>query len=499
MAALNPERSEPEFAEALLRALIRTSSDAIVTLDLDGNIILWNPAAETVFGYAEAEVIGKSIGSVIPDDRVTDFAANIERVRCGESIAPQRSRRRRKNGSFADLTLATEPIRIGSGVVGALHVFTDSGGEEPDFKRLLHAAIVESSDDAIVSKDINGIITSWNAGAEAIFGYSAAEAIGHPIAMIIPPERFSDETMILSRIRAGMKIDHYETVRRRKDGRLVPVSLTISPIRNAAGEVIGASKIARDISDRVAVRQQILDLNAKLERRVEDRTAELVALNQELEAFTYSVAHDLRAPLRGMSAYLQMSREEVGATLAGKAAEYIDMSVRCADRMHRLVEDILRLSKVGRLELRRKSVALNALVDDAREELEPITRDRNIDWRVGPLPTVDCDPDLTRQVFANLLSNAVKYTRGRNPAVIEVRYVEARGGNAILVRDNGVGFDMQYVDRLFTPFERLHGASEFEGTGVGLAIAHRIVRRHGGDMWASGKPDAGADFYFTLN
>jgi PAS domain S-box-containing protein len=489
-----------DWSSALLKAVVESADEAIFTTNLAGVIMSWNPAAQRIFGYTATDIVGQPVEKLSPPELTGEKLAIFDRLLSGEKIEHYMTSRLKADGTTCDVLLNASPIRDAAGtVVGASIMARDmtQRNRADDTQRLL-SAIVESSEDAIISKDLKSTITSWNAGAERIFGYTAAEAIGRSITLIIPPDRIGDEDLILSQIRKGSRVEHFETIRRRKDGREVPVSLMVSPIRNSYGEVVGASKIARDISERIAAERQILQMNVKLERRVQERTAELTALNEELEAFTYSVAHDLRAPLRGMTAYLQMSREELGATLAGKAAEYIQMCERCAERMDRLVDDILRLSKIGRQKLQRRPIPLNDLVEEARAELRPTTSGRNVDWQVERLPTVDCDPGLTRQVFTNLLSNALKYTRDREKAVIEVRAVEIGGKNAILVRDNGIGFNMQYADKLFAPFERLHAQSEFEGTGVGLAITERIIHKHGGEIWASAKEGTGAEFYFTF-
>lgn len=246
-----------------------------------------------------------------------------------------------------------------------------------------------------------------------------------------------------------------------------------------------------------AAAQEVRTLNAELESRVEKRTAELNATNKELEAFAYSVSHDLRAPLRHIDAYAQILDEELG-THPDEARQYISRIRFGVQNMGRLVDDLLKLSKIGRVELKFEMVALNSIVEEVLAEMKMETEHRNIEWRIGKLPSASVDRGLMVQVFANLISNAVKYTRTRALATIDIGTEPSNGGVAIFVRDNGVGFNMKYAHKLFGVFQRLHRMEDFEGTGVGLATVQRIVQLHGGKIWVDAEPDKGATFHFTL-
>jgi light-regulated signal transduction histidine kinase (bacteriophytochrome) len=235
-----------------------------------------------------------------------------------------------------------------------------------------------------------------------------------------------------------------------------------------------------------------------LEHRVLVRTAELTAANQELEAFTYSVAHDLRAPLRHIDAFTRILQEDFAGAFPPEASQLLETIRRGSENMSRLVNDLLNLAHVGRQEMKRERTSLNTVIKEVITEMKRESEGRNIEWRVADLPSVDCDPGLLKQVFANLLSNAVKYTRPRQHAVIEIGLRAMNDETVLFVRDNGVGFSMKYADKLFGVFQRLHRAEEFEGTGVGLAIVERVVKRHGGHIWAESEVDHGATFYFTL-
>ena len=258
------------------------------------------------------------------------------------------------------------------------------------------------------------------------------------------------------------------------------------------------AELKSEVSERKQAEEQIGKLNEELERRVNERTAELTAINAELEAFAYSIAHDLRAPLRHVIGFSRILVEEHGAGLEPETRQHLDRIHESARHMGNLVDDLLNLSRVGRKELHRQVTGLNSLVTEALSELKSEIEDRAIEWKIGRLPFVDCDPGLMKQVFTNLLSNALKYTRPRERAVIEVDQTTVDGQPVVFVRDNGVGFDMKYADKLFGMFQRLHRSEDFEGTGVGLAIVQRIIHKHGGRIWVEAELNRGARFYFTL-
>jgi PAS domain S-box-containing protein len=390
---------------------------------------------------------------------------------------------------------ATEQAR--SEAAEAHEKFRKGAAVESELRARL-AAVVESSDDAIISVDPAGAIRSWNAGATRLFGWSADEAVGRPISVILPPER-GTEAAFLERVLAGEPVGPVETTRMGRDGRRLDVSLGASPLRDDEGRVVGGAAILRDMSRQRRDEAEIHRLNRDLERRVAVRTAELEAANKELEAFSYSVSHDLRAPLRALEGFSRILIEDHGTQLDAEMRRYLEMIRENTERMAALINDLLRLSRLSRQPLEWGPVNPNVLVAEALEELKPEYEGRRIEFTIGALPPCQGDRGLLRQVFVNLLSNAIKYSRRRDPAHIEVGGSMDGEEPRYFVRDDGVGFDMRYAsDKLFGVFQRFHRADEYEGTGVGLAIARRIVLRHGGHIRGDAAPDRGATFTFSI-
>ncbi|HYK82686.1 MAG TPA: PAS domain S-box protein [Gemmatimonadales bacterium] len=357
---------------------------------------------------------------------------------------------------------------------------------------------VEQSPASVLITDTTGRIEYVNERFTLITGYTAAEVIGQtPRILKSGNTPAAEYHRLWTTIRNGGEW-RGELQNRRKNGELYWDAALISPIRNAAGVMTHFLAVQQDITERKQAEEEIRRLNATLEHRVAERTSELAAANQDLEAFTYSVSHDLRAPLRQVNGFVRILVEELEAQVEGAARHYLQRIREGAEHMGRLVDDLLNLARVGRQPLQPRKTPLRGIVDRVVANLESELADRRVEWRVTDLPTVDCDPGLLDVVFTNLLANAAKYTRARAPAVIEVGQTTHDGEPVLFVRDNGVGFDMKYADKLFGAFQRLHRADEFEGTGVGLATVQRIIHKHGGRIWAEAELNRGATFYFTL-
>jgi PAS domain S-box-containing protein len=367
------------------------------------------------------------------------------------------------------------------------------------------AAIVQSSDDAIISKDLEGTITSWNKGAELIFGYTVEEALGQPIVLLIPPERRDEEFDILRRLRQGERIEHYETVRQRKDGSLVEISLTISPLRNDQGQIIGASKIARDITESKraeralqAARLQLATSNQELEKRVQERTASLREAIGQLEEFSYSVSHDLRAPVRAMQGYAKTIEEDYAGQLDPRGRDFVQRIIRASSRMDRLILDVLTYTRLARCEIQLQPVSLDKLAREIIQQYPEMQSPRaEIIFRGQLLPVVAHEPSLT-QAISNLLSNAVKFVA---PGTIpEVRlWTEPRGDKVRLwLEDNGIGIKPEHQLRLFGMFERIHPDNRYDGTGIGLAIVRKALDRMAGKAGLESDGVSGSSFWLEL-
>jgi PAS domain S-box-containing protein len=352
----------------------------------------------------------------------------------------------------------------------------------------VHQMMDSRGDYAIFMLDAKGCVKSWNNGAHHIKGYSREEILGKDFSVFYSAEdraQGKPAQDLATAAREGRF--EQEGLRVRKDGTTFWGNIVLSAVRDRTNTLAGFVKVTRDLTERRGAQERV----AAAERA-------LKAANAELEAFTYSVSHDLRAPIRQIEGFSKILAEHLGEDIDPRAAHYLQRIQQGSQQMGRLVNDLLDLAQIGQKQAKPRLISLDSLIDQVLTNVRAEIPDRDIEWRVGSFPAVMCDPGLMHIVFTNLLSNAVKYTRPRKKAVIEVGQMVADGQLVIYVRDNGVGFNMKYADRLFGVFQRLHRAEEFEGAGVGLATVQRIIRKHNGRVWAESAADGGATFYFTL-
>jgi PAS domain S-box-containing protein len=473
-------------SEVRYRRIVEMANQGIWIVDLDGQTTFANEKMAQMLACSVDELTGVSPLDFLDAQGRALFGEHLEMHRSGRSRQSELLFRA-KDGSERWTIVDSSPVLDESGQqTGSFAAVIDVTERRIAQDALRVAAMVDSSDDAIIGKTLEGIVTSWNAGAHRLFGYTADEMIGRSISCLIPPGREDEEPEILRQLASG-RVVRSDTVRTRKDGREIDVSLTCSPVRDAAGILIGASKVVRDITERR--RAEVALARAK-------DAAE--AANRELEAFSYSVAHDLRAPLRGMNGFAQLLLDTYSGKLDPEAQDWLQEILLNAKKMADLIDGLLALARVTRSDLKAESADLSAIVRETAARLHSAEPDRAVDITVEDALRASVDLRLARALFANLLENAWKFTGKVPSARIEFGAIDKDGAPVFYVRDNGAGFDMAFAKKLFAPFQRLHTAHEFPGTGIGLATVQRIVLRHGGRVWAEGVVNGGATFYFTF-
>jgi PAS domain S-box-containing protein len=372
-----------------------------------------------------------------------------------------------------------------------IHPTAEQGWNAPIAEVELYRALIDAAPDALIVVDTSGLVRVANRQAETLFGYRLDELVGLSVDVLVP-DAVRDASLPQNRpMGAGVTLSG-----RNRDGSTFPVDISLSSIQTADGLLVSVA--VRDISERVALETTLAELHTDLERRVERRTAELLTVNRELENFAYAVSHDLRAPLRAVEGFTrEILREAEGELRPTVLADFRRVQA-AAKRMGELIDDMLSLSRLTRQELRVQKVDVTGIANEVIAELRGLDRDRAVDVRVEIGMYAYGDPHLLRVAFVNLISNAWKFTRNTPVAEIDVRTETIDGATAYVVRDNGAGFDMRHVDKLFNPFQRLHPGREFEGNGIGLATVHRVVQRHGGHAWAESIIGEGATFRFAL-
>ena len=440
-------------------------------------------------GQAGAEALDFGwLAAVHADDRDVSKRVFLEASAKGDEFSLD-FRLRRTDGEFR-WALASGRPRFSAdgpfaGYIGS--VIDVHERKETALASSLLSSIVESSDDAIISKDLNGVITSWNKGAERLFGYSAGEVTGQSVAILIPPDRLDEEPEILARLRRGERVDHFQTIRVRKDGIRLNISLTISPVKDASGRIIGASKVARDITASVRQEEALQAANTALQRA-----------NADLQQFADSASHDLQEPLRMVAAYSELLRKRFGGQLGPIGDEYIGYTVQGALRMENLLRALRMYTQVSIAEQEpTEDVDAGAVLETAIASLEVAINESGASITHSALPRIRMYEFQLEQLFQNLIANAIRY-RGSDAPRISIAAEKHGREWRFSVQDNGMGIDPQFHEQIFGIFKRLHGKADYPGTGMGLAICQRIVERSGGHLWVESQPGKGSTFYFTI-
>lgn len=390
-----------------------------------------------------------------------------------------------------------------------LEVLVQERTREISQLRKLTALTLEALGEGVCSVTSEGLISLVNPAAAKMLGYHSDELVGLTVQKVFQPKNGEGELVaeekcaLFATFRDGKNRRCSDETFARKNGSYFPVEYACSPIIEE-GKTKGSVIVFNDITERKHSEQEIRELNSGLEKRVQERTGQLIAANQELEAFAYSISHDLRAPLRAINGYSNIIQEEFADHLVSDAKNYLSLIQKSSSMMDALVNDLLNFSRISRQGLNKTQVDVTSLVNDILNSMESEINGRIIEIQVHPMPVIEADPILIRQIYVNLLSNAIKFSQKVEKAQIDIGFLENQTYQneniaCYFVRDNGVGFDMKYMDKLFGVFQRLHSVEEYEGTGVGLAIVDRIIRKHGGMIWAQSTLGKGTTFFFTLN
>lgn len=470
----------------MLAAIIDTSDDTIISKTLEGIITSWNKSAERMFGYTEAEAVGQHISIIIPKNRLDEESLIISRVSKGIKIDHFETVRVSKSGKDVQISLSVSPIHDASGkVIGASKIARDISDKTVASERQARlAAIVDNSEDTILSKTLDGIITSWNKAAEKMFGYTEQEIIGRHITTLIPEERRTEEDYIIGEIKKGNKVAHFETIRCHKNGKLIPISLSVSPIISE-GKIIGAAKIARDITAQVEAKKEA--------ERLYD---EIKTLNAKKDEFIGLASHELKTPLTSISAYLQILERVLTDE---KPQMFLAKTLQQVGRLSSLVEDLLDVSKIeaGKLQLTYSEVNVREVLTDAIQLLEHSNPSHRIRLKSHGKPiAVHGDAHRIEQVLVNLMTNAIKYSPKADAIDVIVRYETNQV--KIAVKDYGIGIPQDKISHVFGRFYRAEDDPNISGLGIGLYLTRQIVDRHKGKIWAESKVGEGSTFWVTL-
>ena len=461
----------------MLSAIVNSTDDAIISKNLNGIITSWNPSAERIFGYRPEEIVGQSVLTLIPTDRQDEETVILSRLRRGERVQYFHTKRLTKSGQLIDVSLTISPVKDEKGVIiGVSKIARDiTSMIETEKQSAMLSAIVSYSDDAIISKDLNSMVTSWNAGAERIFGYSAAEMIGQSIVKLIPPDRRQEEPEIIARLKQGQRVDHFETKRVTKYGKLIDVSLTISPVMDIAGRIIGVSKIARDITDK---------------KQEEQRKNDFIAI----------VSHELKTPLTSMRSYIQLALVKAKKEADAFTENVLTRAENQTRKMTTMIQDFLDVSRLeeGKMTLNLSPFSLNELMDELVNETIMLAPAHLIKYERFTETIVTGDREKLSHVISNLLGNSVKYSA--EGSAIEVRCALKSDKVEVKISDQGVGISPADQLRLFERFYRVDNELQYHvsGFGIGLYLVSEILKLHGSRIEVHSKIGEGSTFSFAL-
>jgi PAS domain S-box-containing protein len=492
-------RKKAEEEQALLALIVNSSDDAIISINLESIITSWNRGAGVLFGYSQEEVLGKPVMVLIASERLEEDSRVIGRVAQGEYVKHYETEWIDKSGTAVHISLNASPIRnVEGNIVGSSKIIrniSERKSAEAKIRQSEHlyktiASSIPGSLICLLDTDYRYILIEGDMLEN--LGYRKEELLGRKCGDVLSANRFADLIGDFKRVFQG---ETFNT-----EVKILEYDLTYRyvPLKDEKGMVYRAMIVAIDVTELKNAQRHINELNVALEQKVVRRTKELAMVNQELEAFTYSVSHDLRAPLRGIIGFAKMLEEDYASKMDREARRITSVITTNTLKMGRLIDDLLAFSRMGRQDIVKSKIDTEALVKDVISELLHHDPNSRIEWDIQDLPSIDGSIDIIRQVWTNLISNAIKYSGKKEQPRIEIGSFVHDGQRVFSIKDNGAGFDNKYKNKLFKVFQRLHRADEFEGSGVGLALVTKIISKHGGKVWAEGEVGIGACFYFSL-